>query len=67
MAVTFKPGMRIRVPWGFKHDREGRVVEVWGDPEHPTDIRVELDALDPEIGPSVLLLDPDWVTPATAA
>ena len=70
MSAPFKPGMRIRVPWGRTDDRQGRVLEVWGDPNHPSHVRVVLDLMDPEDPdelPSILLLRPDSVTPATAA
>ena len=70
MVAIYKAGMRIRVPWGFSDEREGSVLEVWGDPEHPTHVRVALDVVDPtdpDEEPSLLLLRPDLVTPANAA
>lgn len=62
--TALKTGDRVLVPWGVSEDREGIVVEVWGDPKAPSHIRVELVPLDPEDEPSVLLLNPGLVTAA---
>lgn len=40
------------------------VVEVWGDPESPSHIRVQLLSTDPDEEATVLLLNPRLVTPA---
>lgn len=62
MAAKLKRGMRVYVPWGLGEPREGTVVDVWGDPESPTQIRVELTPLEDEDENVVLLLGPDIVT-----
>ncbi len=67
MASRIKPGVRVRVPWGLDEDREGVVVEVWGDPALPSQIRVELLPLEPDEDPVLLLLGPSVVTPTSAA
>jgi len=64
MAAKLKPGMRVYVPWGLGEPREGTVVDVWGDPDSPSQIRVELTPLEDEGEGVVLLLGPDVVTTA---
>lgn len=67
MSIELKKGMRVRVPWGLEADREAVVVEVWGDPAKPTQIRVELLPLDEGDEAVLLLLTPNVVTPVHAA
>lgn len=67
MAARWREGMRVRVPWGLDEDREGVIVELWGDPAHPTQIRVELAPSGEEDEAVLLLLAPRVVTPAPAA
>lgn len=67
MADQLRAGMRVRVPWGLDEPREAVVVEVWGDPVHPTQVRVELIPLDAENEAVRLLLTPNVVTPVEAA
>lgn len=40
-----KRGARVQVPWGFD-TRNGRIVEVWGDP--PTHVRVDVELAGPD-------------------
>lgn len=63
-ALKLKPGARVLVPWGLDASRQGTVVEVWGDPQAPTHVRVELDPLDADEEPAVLLLNPALLTAA---
>ena len=56
-------GLRVLVPWGVDTPRSGTIVDVWGDPDMPSQIRVELDAIDDTEG-AVLLLSPRVVAPA---
>ena len=67
MAVQLKPGMRVKVPSGFQEDRDGIVVEIWGDPASPTQVRVELPPYKDEDESVVLLLTPTVVRPAQVA
>ncbi len=67
MTEQLRTGMRVRVPWGFEQDRDAVVVDVWGDPERPTQIRVELIPIDDEEEAVRLLLTPNVVTPVHAA
>lgn len=67
VTTALRAGARVRVPWGLDEDRDAVVVEVWGDPAHPSHVRVELI---PELGGDeaiFLLLNPNVVTPAPAA
>lgn len=64
VALKWKPGMRVQVPWGLDASRDGTVIEVWGDPQAPSHIRVELDMLDVDQEPAILLLKPAFVTTA---
>jgi len=66
VAAQFKPGMRVTVPWGFQEARDGIVVEIWGDPTSPTQVRVELlpHGDDEAV---VLLLTPSVVRPVQVA
>lgn len=67
MATHLKRGTQVRVPWGLDDDREGVVVDVWGDPAHPSHIRVELAPVDEGGETVLLLLVPGIVTPVQAA
>jgi primosomal protein N' len=67
VANALKVGTRVRVPWGLEEDREAVVVEVWGDPAHPSQVRVELLSDDQEDEPVVLLLSPSVLIPVPAA
>lgn len=61
-VAALKAGTRVLVPWGLDDPRQAVVVEVWGDPEAPSHIRVQLlqtDAEDDEA--AVLLLKPSMV------
>lgn len=63
-ASSLKTGSRVLVPWGLDDPREAVVVEVWGDPNAPSHIRVRLVAFEPDEEAAVLLLNPDMVTAA---
>lgn len=67
MAAHLKPGTRVRVPWGLGEPRDGVVVEVWGDPSSPSQVRVELTPVGGEDESVLLLLGPDVVTAVPAA
>jgi len=54
-------GDRVSVPWGLEGDQHGRITEIWGDPSHPTQLRVEMDPADEEDEPVRLLLAPSVV------
>ena len=61
----FRVDARVRVPRGLDEPRKAIVVEVWGDPDAPTHIRVQLDPSDPEDEEvALLLLNPSMVTAA---
>lgn len=60
---ALKPGRRVAVLWGLSEPRAATVLEVWGDPRSPSQVRVQLDALEDEV-PTVLLLSPDALAPA---
>lgn len=66
MSATgkLKRGSRVLVPWGLDEPREATVIDVWGDPGFPTQIRVELDTFEAGEESTVLLLNPATVTPA---
>jgi hypothetical protein len=57
-ATKLRPGTRVRVLWGFDEPRSATVIEVWGDPAAPSQVRVELDGLDGEDESALLLLSP---------
>lgn len=57
-ATKLRPGARVRVLWGLDEPRAATVLEVWGDPAAPSQVRVELDLLDGEQESAVLLLSP---------
>lgn len=58
-ATKLRPGARVRVLWGLDEPRAATVLEVWGDPASPTQVRVELDPAPDSDGESaVLLLSP---------
>lgn len=62
-ATALKAGTRVLVPWGLDEPREAVVVEVWGDSDAPSHIRVQLlqtDAEDDEA--ALLLLKPSMIT-----
>lgn len=61
---TLKRGSRVLVPWGLDEPREATVIDVWGDPESPTQIRVEIDPFEAGEESTELLLSPAIVTPA---
>lgn len=65
MSTTslLKPGTVVLVPWGVGEPRQAVVVEVWGDPDAPTHIRVLLTS-ESDDDSSLLLLNPSWVTVA---
>jgi len=60
MSTTTKlrPGTRVAVLWGLDEPRAATILEVWGDPAAPSQVRVELDRLDGEDESPVLLLSP---------
>lgn len=58
VATKLRPGTRVRVLWGLDEPRTATILEVWGDPAAPTQVRVELDAVDGEAESAVLLLSP---------
>lgn len=57
-ATRLRPGLRVRVLWGFDEPRAATVLEVWGNPAAPTQVRVKLDPLEGEDEPTILLLSP---------
>ncbi len=57
-ATKLRPGLRVRVLWGLDEPRAATVLEVWGNPTAPTQVRVELDPLEGEEESAVLLLSP---------
>lgn len=63
-ATTLRPGTRVRVLWGLDQPRAATVLEVWGDPSSPTQVRVELDPVEGEDEAAVLLLSPSALTDA---
>lgn len=63
-ATKLRPGIRVRVLWGLAEPRPATVLEVWGDPAAPTQVRVELDRLDEDDESAVLLLSPQAVIDA---
>ena len=67
MTTMYKPGARVRVPWGLDQDREGVIVDVWGDERSPTQVRVQLDPMGEGDEPASLLLPPTIITLAAAA
>lgn len=66
MKTVYRQGARVRVPWGTDRDREGVIVDVWGDERNPTQVRVQLDPIDAEDEPTSLLLPPAILTAAAA-
>ncbi len=58
IAARLRPGTRVRVLGGLDEPRSATVVEVWGDPAAPNQVRVELDRLDGEDESALLLLSP---------
>lgn len=63
MATRLRPGSRVRVLWGLDRPRAATVLEVWGDPASPSQVRVELDPFEGEES-AVLLLSPEALVPA---
>ncbi len=64
-STVLKPGVHVLVPWGLDEPREAVVLEVWGDPEAPSHIRVQLLQSDAEGDEAaLLLLNPGVVTTA---
>ena len=63
--TALKPGTRVLVPWGLNDPREAVVIEVWGDPQAPTHIRIQLVVQSDEDEAGVLLLNPQLVTLAS--
>lgn len=57
-ATKLHPGARVRVLWGLDEPRAATIVEVWGDPASPSQVRVELDRLEGEDESALLLLSP---------
>lgn len=57
-APKLHPGSRVRVFWGLDIPRPATVLEIWGDPVSPTQVRVELDPVEGEGESAVLLLSP---------
>ena len=57
-ATKLRPGSRVRVLWGLDEPRPATVIEVWGDPAAPSQVRVELDRLEGEDESALLLLSP---------
>lgn len=57
-VTRLRPGTRVRVLWGLDEPRWATVLEVWGDPAAPSQVRVELDRLDGEDESALLLLSP---------
>jgi hypothetical protein len=55
------------VPWGLSDERFGKVIEVWGNPQNPSQIRIEFDQLPEDDAPSVLLMSPSVVRRADVA
>jgi hypothetical protein len=45
-APKVRPDRRLGVLWGFDELRSATVVEVWGDPAAPSEVRLELDRLE---------------------
>ena len=71
MGVTdmaaLRKGDRVRVPWGIADERYGKVLEVWGNPQNPSQIRIEFDQLAEDDAPAVRLLSPSVVHRADVA
>lgn len=64
-STALKVGARVLVPWGLDDPREAVVLEVWGDPDAPSHVRVQLLRADSEDDEAaVLLLSPSMVAPA---
>ena len=61
-TTAFRRGTRVLVPWGLDEPREAVVVEVWGDPEAPSHIRVQLKPQSDDNEAALLLLKPSLVT-----
>ena len=57
-ATKLRPGARVRVLWGRDVPRAATVLEVWGDPASPTQVRVEIDPVEGEGESAALLLSP---------
>lgn len=57
-ATKLQPGARVRVLWGLDEPRAATIIEVWGDPASPSQVRVELDRLEGEDESALLLLSP---------
>lgn len=58
MEHKFKVGDRVLVPWGFKPEVVGEIVEVWGDPPQ----HVLFGDEDEDAEPVILLLSPSVVS-----
>lgn len=65
--MSLRVGTRVHVPWGLESDRDGTIVEVWGDPKKPSHVRVELDPIPPDDDRPVLLLSPSILRPLASA
>lgn len=64
-TTALKVGAHVLVPWGLDEPREAVVLEVWGDPDAPSHIRVQLLESDAEGDEAaLLLLNPSMVTAA---
>lgn len=58
--TAFTVGSRVRIPWGLARSVDGEILEVWGDPGHPTHYRVRVFiAQDTDEEPAILLLSPN--------
>lgn len=55
MPAKFKRGAHVFVPWGLDVSRAATIVEVWGDPDAPSQVRVELARTDDDEGATLLL------------
>lgn len=64
---ALRRGDRVRVPWSPTVERYGRVLEVWGDPRNPSQIKIEFDRFAEDDAPTVRLLSPTVVSRADVA
>jgi primosomal protein N' len=67
VARQLKPGMQVRVPWGLDEDRLAVIVEIWGPPHSPSQIKIRFIDDAKRDDPGTLLISPRVASPVPAA